>query len=671
MNEMFTEFSRKAIEFSRDEAARLRHDYIGTEHFLLGLIRLGEGRAIEILMNLGLELDDLKKAIEEVVQPSGGTMTMGQLPLTARAKKTLEMSGQEARALKSKDIDTEHILLALLKDDEGTASQVLSTYEITYGDAIQELKNILDNRPSSFKRKRKKSKTPSLDHFGRDMTEIARRGDLNPIFGRDEEINRLIQVLSRKFHNNPLLIGEPGIGKTAIVEGLAQRIVSERVPHVLQRCRIVALDMIEVLAGAKYRGEFEERLKNIMSEIAGDSDIVIYIDELHIVTSASWDDNISAASRIFRPALSRGTMHCIGSTTIAMYRKHIEPDGTLLNLFQTVEIKPPSLSSTVDILQGLKGKYEDHHSVEISNDSLRLTVELSDIYFPDRQNPSKSIAVLDEACASNMAKRAEDRPGEIVELEKELELLRFKKNEAVKNQQFDAAAQIRDVLKEKSFRKASIERQWEEQLSQEKGRVDAETIIAAVSQMTSIPVENVRERKGIPRRREQPDLPTSGRGVPTFEQKQTASILHGSGVRITTGKGFVLMPHNDECRGIYDLAIRPAMEANGLAVIKAEDIYKPGAILAQVWQEILTSEVIVADMSGKNSNVIYELGLCYGISRCPILLVRNPEELPFNLRSLRYIEYENTAKGTDDLKHKLTAYIEQFLASARGSVSEL
>ena len=257
MNEMFTERARKAIEYARDEASRLRHDYIGTEHLLLGLIRLGEGRAVDIIANLGLDLSDLKTSIEDVVQPSGGTMTMGQLPLTARAKKTLEVSGHEARALKSKEIDTEHILLALLKDEEGVASQVLSMYDIDYKEVYEELKNIQSGKPSAFGKKRKKSKTPALDHFGRDLTEMARRSSLDPIIGRESEIERVSQILSRRKKNNPVLIGESGVGKTAIAEGLAQRIVEGKVPQTLENKRIVTLDMASLVAGTKDRGQFE------------------------------------------------------------------------------------------------------------------------------------------------------------------------------------------------------------------------------------------------------------------------------------------------------------------------------------------------------------------------------------------------------------------------------
>ncbi|MDH4156429.1 MAG: AAA family ATPase, partial [candidate division Zixibacteria bacterium] len=347
MNEMFTENARKAIEYARDEAARLKHDYIGTEHLLLGLLRLGEGRAVEVLGNLGLEVTDLKTSIEEVVQPSGGTMTMGQLPLTARAKKTLEVSGQEARALKSKDIDTEHILLALLKDEEGVAAQVLSTYEIDYKEVYEELKNIQNGRPSSFKKKRKKSKTPALDHFGRDLTELARRGKLDPIIGRVDEIERVAQILSRRKKNNPVLIGEPGVGKTAIAEGLAQRIVENRVPQTLENKRVVTLDMASLVAGTKYRGQFEERLKSVMTEIINADDVIIFIDELHTIVGAGGAEGSLDASNIFKPSLSRGELRCIGATTLNEYRKYIEKDGALDRRFQTVMVEAPSAVDTI------------------------------------------------------------------------------------------------------------------------------------------------------------------------------------------------------------------------------------------------------------------------------------------------------------------------------------
>ena len=397
MNEMFTELARKAIEYARDEAARLRHDYIGTEHLLLGLIRLGEGRACEVFSNIGLDLSELVQSIEDVVQPAGGTMTMGQLPLTARAKKTLEVAGQEARALKSKEIDTEHILLALLKDEEGVAAQVLSMFDIDYKDVYEELKNISSGQPSSYGKKRKKSKTPALDHFGRDLTELARKGKLDPIIGRDNEIERVSQILSRRKKNNPVLIGEPGVGKTAIVEGLAQRVVTGQVPAVLENRRIVMLDMASLVAGTKYRGQFEERLKAVMNEITNSQDVIIFIDELHTIVGAGGAEGSLDASNIFKPALSRGELQCIGATTLNEYRKYIEKDGALDRRFHTVMVEEPSQEDTVKILQGLKGRYEEHHQILISDEGIRAAVVLSNRYITGKFQPEKAIDIIDEA----------------------------------------------------------------------------------------------------------------------------------------------------------------------------------------------------------------------------------------------------------------------------------
>src|SRR3989304_115906 len=377
MNEMFSEKARKVIEYARDEASRLRHDYIGTEHLLLGLIKLSEGRAIEIRANTGIDLLELKQSIEDVVQPSGGTLTMGQLPLTARAKKTLEVSSQEARALKAKEIDTEHILLALLRDEEGVAAQVLSMYDIDYKEAYEELKNIQQGKPSSYGRKRKKSKTPALDHFGRDLTEMARKGKLDPIIGRDNEIERVSQILSRRKKNNPVLIGEPGVGKTAIAEGLAERIVEGNVPEILENKRLVTLDMTSLVAGTKYRGQFEERLKAVMNEIINSNDVIIFIDELHTIVGAGGAEGSRDASNIFKPSLARGELQCIGATTLNEYRKYIEKDGALDRRFQTVMVDPPTTADTIEILKGLRPKYEENHKLIISDDAIESAVKLS------------------------------------------------------------------------------------------------------------------------------------------------------------------------------------------------------------------------------------------------------------------------------------------------------
>jgi len=494
MNEMFTESARKAIEYARDEAARLRHDYIGTEHLLLGLIRLGEGLAVEVITNLGLDINDLKTSIEEVVQPSGGTMTMGQLPLTARAKKTLEVSGQEARALKSKDIDTEHILLALLKDEEGVASQVLSTYEIDYKEAYEELRNIQNGKPSSFKKKRKKSKTPALDHFGRDLTELARRGKLDPIIGRENEIERVAQVLSRRKKNNPVLIGEPGVGKTAIAEGLAQRIVENRIPQTLENKRVVTLDMASLVAGTKYRGQFEERLKAVLNEIISSADIIIFIDEIHTIVGAGGAEGSLDASNIFKPSLARGELRCIGATTMNEYRKYIEKDGALDRRFQTVMVDPPTEQDTINILRGLRPKYEEHHKLTISDEAIEAAVRLSNRYVSGKFQPDKAIDLIDEA-GSRAHLSTYTRPEEFNKIEIELTELQAKKEQAVKNQAFETAAQLRDEIKAKKDEVAELQKKWEESREKEKVVLSAEDVATVLAKMTGIPLFRLEENE--------------------------------------------------------------------------------------------------------------------------------------------------------------------------------
>ncbi len=494
MNESFSELARKAIEFARDEAARLRHDYIGTEHLLLGLIRLAEGMAVDIIANIGLDLNELKSSIEEVVQPSGGTMTMGQLPLTARAKKTLEVAGQEARALKSKEIDTEHLLLALLKDEEGVAAQVLSMYDVDYKDAYEELKNIRGGKPSSFGKKRKKSKTPALDHFGRDLTELARKSKLDPIIGRDNEIERVSQILSRRKKNNPVLIGEPGVGKTAIAEGLAQRIVTGQVPEILENRRLVTLDMASLVAGTKYRGQFEERLKAVMNEIVNSKDVIIFIDELHTIVGAGGAEGSLDASNIFKPSLSRGELQCIGATTLNEYRKYIEKDGALDRRFQTVMVDQPSYADTLEILKGLRSQYEDHHRIKISDEALVAAVKLSDRYISGKYQPDKAIDVIDEA-GSRAHLISCTKPDDFTDLENKIIDIQTKKENAVKDQEFETAARLRDELKMAREELEDRKRQWQEEREKSMYELSSEDVAAVVSKMTGIPVFRLEEKE--------------------------------------------------------------------------------------------------------------------------------------------------------------------------------
>lgn len=494
MNEMFSERARKAIEYAREEATRLRHDYIGTEHLLLGLIRLGEGKAVEVLADIGIDLSELKQSIEDVVQPSGGTLTLGQLPLTARAKKTLELSAQEARALRSKEIDTEHILLSLLRDEEGVAAQVLSMYEVDYKEAYEEMKNIRSGKPSSYGRKRKKSKTPALDHFGRDLTELARRGKLDPIIGRDNEIERVSQILSRRKKNSPVLIGEPGVGKTAIAEGLAQRIVQGKVPQTLENKRIVTLDMAALVAGTKYRGQFEERMKVMMNEIINSKDVIIFIDELHTIVGAGGAEGSLDASNIFKPTLSRGEIQCIGATTLNEYRKYIEKDGALERRFQTVMVDPPTTDDTIKILQGLRPRYEEHHKVKITDEAIEAAVKLSDRYISGKFQPDKAIDVMDEA-GSKAHLASYTKPPEFDQLEEEISSIQKAKEQAVKDQEFEKAAQLRDELKFKKEEMERLKKKWEEERDKITVELSAEDIAQVVSKMTGIPLFRLEEKE--------------------------------------------------------------------------------------------------------------------------------------------------------------------------------
>jgi ATP-dependent Clp protease ATP-binding subunit ClpC len=494
MNEMFTEGARKAIEYARDEAARLKHDYIGTEHLLLGLLRLGEGRAVEILNNIGIDQSELRQAVEDVVQPSGGTMAIGQLPLTARAKKLLEVSAQEARALRSKDIDTEHLLLAMLRDEEGVAAQVLSMYDIDYKEVYEELKNIQSGKPSAYGRKRKKSKTPALDHFGRDLTELARRGKLDPIIGRDDEIERVSQILSRRKKNNPVLIGEPGVGKTAIAEGLAQRIVAGKVPQTLENKRIVSLDMAALVAGTKYRGQFEERMKAVMNEIVNSKDVILFLDELHTSVGAGGAEGSLDASNIFKPSLSRGEIQCIGATTLNEYRKYIEKDGALERRFQTIMVDPPSADDTKKILYGLKKKYEEHHRIAISEEAIEAAVKLSDRYITGKFQPDKAIDVIDEA-GSKIHLATCTRPEVFEKLEQELVELQQEKKKAIESQEYERAAQLRDDLNVKKEKLDQTRKDWEQGKGQERVTLTAEDVACVVSKMTGIPLFKLEEKE--------------------------------------------------------------------------------------------------------------------------------------------------------------------------------
>jgi len=493
----FSNRVQDVIRLSREEALRLGHDYIGTEHLLLGVIREGEGIAVKILRNLGVDLYKLKKVIEDTVRTSGGTLTIGNIPLTKQAEKVLKITYLEAKLYKSDVIGTEHLLLSLLRDDDNIAAQILHQFNVHYDAVRNELDNIISGKPSSpppapsvEQRKTDKSKTPVLDNFGRDLTKLAVEDKLDPIVGREKEIERVAQVLSRRKKNNPVLIGEPGVGKTAIAEGLAIRIVQKKVSRVLHDKRVVTLDLAALVAGTKYRGQFEERMKAVMNELEKAKDVILFIDELHTIVGAGGASGSLDASNMFKPALSRGDLQCIGATTLDEYRQYIEKDGALDRRFQKIMVDPTSVDETIQILKNIKHKYEEHHSVRYTEKSLEAAVRLSDRYITDRYLPDKAIDVLDEA-GSRVHLSNIHVPKEILDLEGEVEKIRQSKNNVVKNQNFEEAARLRDLEKKYLHDLETAKRDWDQKEHHVIHEVNEETMADVVSMMTGIPVNKI------------------------------------------------------------------------------------------------------------------------------------------------------------------------------------
>jgi ATP-dependent Clp protease ATP-binding subunit ClpC len=498
---MFTDRVKKVMQLAREESVRLGNDYVGTEHLLLGLIKEGEGVAIAVLKNIGIELDDLSRSIENSITSSGGMMTIGQMiPFTPRAKKVLEVAAQEARTMGHRYIGTEHLLLALLKDSDSAAANVLNTVHVEYERVKDEIDKVLngssaeEESSAGMSDPKRKSKTPFLDHFGRDLTESAKQGKLDPIIGRGPEIERVIQILSRRKKNNPVLIGEPGVGKTAIVEGLAQKIIQKKIPEVLENKRVVTLDMASIVAGTKYRGQFEERLKALMLEVQKNTNVIIFIDELHTIVGAGGSEGSLDASNIFKPALSRGELQCIGATTLDEYRKYIEKDGALERRFQTIMVDPPSTDETLEIMKGLRPKYEDHHKVAYTDEALQGAVKLSERYMSDRSLPDKAIDILDEAGArvrlSSMA-----IPPELREREKELDSIIKDKEDSVESQDYELAANLRDKQEKLKAEIDAMKLEWRDKKKKEELQVTLDNIKDVIAKMTGIPITRMEDQE--------------------------------------------------------------------------------------------------------------------------------------------------------------------------------
>ena len=526
MFDRFTDRAKKVMSFARQEAMKFNHEYIGTEHILLGLVQEGSGVAANVLKNMTIDLEKIRHEVEKIVKTGPSMVTMGQLPFTPRAKKVLELSLEEASQLSHNYIGTEHLLLGLIRENEGIAAQVLMNLGVKLDEVREEVLEFLGasegsnnggdeesessgessggrsersessgsspssgNAPASAG----KSKTPALDSFGRDLTELARDGSkLDPVIGRDQEIERVVQILSRRTKNNPVLLGEAGVGKTAIVEGLAQRIVKGTVPEILRRKRLVVLDLAMMVAGTKYRGQFEERIKAVMTEVRRAKDVILFIDELHTLVGAGGAEGAIDASNVLKPALSRGEVQCIGATTLDEYRKYIEKDGALERRFQTVNVEPPSPEQAVEILKGLRDKYEAHHRVTYTDDALRSAVELATRYITGRFLPDKAIDVIDEAGARVRIKSM-TAPPDLRDMDLEIARLNKEKEEAVAGQDFERAADLRDQAFKLGKKKEEIQREWRDRENNREsgGLVDEEVIAETVSKMTGIPLNRL------------------------------------------------------------------------------------------------------------------------------------------------------------------------------------
>lgn len=497
MWERFTERAKHVVSAAREEATRLGSEYVRTEHILLGLCREPEGIAARALENLGVDIEALAIEIEQQVQPGSAAVSGEEIAFTPRAKKVLELAVEEARRFSHSYIGTEHILLGLLKEGEGIAAKVLQDMKIDLGRIQAEVIRLLGDqgRPSAEQAQTgKKSQTPALDNFGRDLTQLARDEKLDPVIGREGEIERLIQVLSRRTKNNPVLIGEAGVGKTAIVEGLAQAIINGDVPDLLLKKRVLTLDLAGVVAGTKYRGQFEERLKSVMKEIRRADNVILFIDELHTIVGAGAAEGAVDAANMLKPALARGELQCIGATTMDEYRKYIEKDAALARRFQTIIVDAPSVAQTIEIIKGLRDKYEAHHRVKFSDESVIAAAKLSNQYIADRYLPDKAVDVIDEA-GSRARLQITTRPLELKQIEQDIEQVTQEKESAIRRQEYEKAASLRDKERTLINKLEEKKRDWEMKRDSAETIINEEDIAYIVSKWTGVPLTKLEEKE--------------------------------------------------------------------------------------------------------------------------------------------------------------------------------
>ncbi len=491
MFKRFTERARRIVILAREEAECYCHEYLGTEHLLLGVLKDGGGIAISVLNKMGVDIKTLKEKVEKSLPQSSSSLNIGDIPFTSRAKKVLEFSVEEARSLGHNYIGTEHILLGLIKEKDGQASKIFNSFGIYYPETRENILNVLKASVSTIP---EESRTPVLNEFSRDLTGLAVKGKLDPVIGRNLEIERVLQILSRRTKNNPVLIGEPGVGKTAIVEGMAQRIVQKEVPETLYNKRVISLDLGALVAGTKYRGQFEARLKGIMKEIISDNQIILFIDELHTLVGAGAAEGSIDASNMLKPALSQGELQCIGATTLEEYRKYIEKNGALERRFQPIMVNPPSVKETIEIIQGLKDEYEFHHHTKISNDAINLAVKFADRYISDRFHPDKAIDVIDEAC-SRVRLKMVTQPPEIRKLQRDIAEIEQDKKIKIENQEFEKVVKLRDQEEKLKTKLKTAQKEWKKKNESKEQVITEEDIAYVVSSMTGIPLSKIEKKE--------------------------------------------------------------------------------------------------------------------------------------------------------------------------------
>ncbi|HEX8876577.1 MAG TPA: Clp protease N-terminal domain-containing protein [Phycisphaerales bacterium] len=660
MFERFTDRARKVMALANQEAQRFNHEYIGTEHILLGIVKEGSGVGANVLKNLDIDLRRVRNEVEKLVKPGVEMVVMGKLPQTPAAKKVIEYAIIEARDLNHNYVGTEHLLLGLTRDTNTTACEALAKFGVTADLLRKETLNLLgsnkDDEPtraggdggrvghllSPAAGDPPRVKTPALDAFGVDLSALAASSQLDEVVPRDEYIERIIQDLSRRTRHNSVLVGDPGVGKTSIIHGLAHRLHQKRkVPKALHNVRLVRLDVTLMIAGTKYRGQAEERIRAVINEAKRTGNVILFISDMQIL----WNHpEITSSVAV---ALGLGELRIVGLASREWYNQvSMDGDQILARSISPIFVEEPSEELTLRILSVAVRSLEKHHGVAITKEAVKAAAELGSMFRPGVRQPANALEVVDQACVQ-VSQSADDSEETAATLQ----------TKAGRDPVMQAPPSSEHHAPESISREPESTRTHAGVCA-----VDVDEVVAAVAALTGLDCDKIRSRNadGV-----SPGTRASSSQLPAFERLQTESILQGDGIEIHRGLGFVLLPHTQEFEDIYNQAIAPAMDANKISALKANEIHHPGAILNQVWNQIRHAEIIVADVSQSNLNVIFELGLCFGIRRFPILLVRDPDELPFNLRNLRHIEYKNTVGGIVKLRKDLQSAIAAFAAEVR------